>query len=382
MSEIIYPEVMKQTILWYLVVATLSFLVFSCSNQQKTSSVQPVKEESVASTEVDNVAMPEEEIVEEKQFTIEAVDLGLSVLWANANIGANSIYDVGEYYAWGESSPKSSYMLDNYFDYYIEVKDGGYVYRGYKIFTKNGQSLIGTEYDTANNIMGSGWRMPTSDEYNELKKFCSTRIDCLRDRNGNPLKDGRGNFELEYVQLKAPNGNTIIFPYGGYKRADSHDSKDCFFYWTANINNRGSDNIEPMAARLQDYTRGTIMEVPMNRGFGMNIRAVKDREASSAMIADGEYSMEGRVGTLQIRDFVLVINGSNVTGKYLNSDPNICVYFDLEGTKDEHNNIKLKETWNGRDMGHMEGVFDGISFRGKDYDVEGIGRPFKVLVKK
>ena len=100
------------------------------------------------------------------------------------------------------------------------------------------------------------------------------------------------------------------------------------------------------------------------------------------MIADGEYSFEGRIGTLQIRDFVLVINGSNVTGKYLNSDPNICVYFDLEGTKDEHNNIKLKETWNGRDMGHMEGVFDGISFRGKDYDVEGIGRPFKVLVKK
>lgn len=36
-------------------------------------------------------------------YAQEAVDLGLSVKWANMNIGASNIYDVGEYFAWGET---------------------------------------------------------------------------------------------------------------------------------------------------------------------------------------------------------------------------------------------------------------------------------------
>ena len=36
-------------------------------------------------------------------YAQEAVDLGLSVKWATMNIGASNIYDVGEYFAWGEA---------------------------------------------------------------------------------------------------------------------------------------------------------------------------------------------------------------------------------------------------------------------------------------
>ena len=38
-----------------------------------------------------------------KQFQLEAVDLGLSVKWANINIGATKVADPGNYYRWGES---------------------------------------------------------------------------------------------------------------------------------------------------------------------------------------------------------------------------------------------------------------------------------------
>ena len=34
---------------------------------------------------------------------IEAVDLGLSVLWATCNVGASSPEDYGDYFAWGEA---------------------------------------------------------------------------------------------------------------------------------------------------------------------------------------------------------------------------------------------------------------------------------------
>lgn len=45
------------------------------------------------------------------------IDLGLSVLWAVCNIGAESPEDFGDYFAWGEISPKrgySTYNLETY----------------------------------------------------------------------------------------------------------------------------------------------------------------------------------------------------------------------------------------------------------------------------
>lgn len=45
----------------------------------------------------------------------EAVDLGLSVKWADRNVGASSPRDVGDFYAWGELETKSSFTEDNYF---------------------------------------------------------------------------------------------------------------------------------------------------------------------------------------------------------------------------------------------------------------------------
>ena len=44
----------------------------------------------------------------------EYVDLGLSVLWATCNVGANNPWEYGELIAWGETEPKESYGLDNY----------------------------------------------------------------------------------------------------------------------------------------------------------------------------------------------------------------------------------------------------------------------------
>ena len=44
----------------------------------------------------------------------EYVDLGLSVKWARVNIGASSIGDYGDYYAWGEIETKETYTSDNY----------------------------------------------------------------------------------------------------------------------------------------------------------------------------------------------------------------------------------------------------------------------------
>ena len=43
-----------------------------------------------------------------------AVDLGLSVKWATCNLGASSPEQSGNFYAWGETTPKTKFTWDNY----------------------------------------------------------------------------------------------------------------------------------------------------------------------------------------------------------------------------------------------------------------------------
>ena len=49
---------------------------------------------------------------------VEAVDLGLSVKWANCNIGASTPEAAGAYYAWGETEEKEEYTPLTY-KYYL-----------------------------------------------------------------------------------------------------------------------------------------------------------------------------------------------------------------------------------------------------------------------
>lgn len=266
---------MKNRVCLCIFAILMGFVVSSCSNQSKSASAENEDNNVQEEGTIDVPNSEDEEFeadVPEEGFKIEAIDLGLSVLWANANIGANSIYETGDYYAWGESSTKSSYTLDNYFDYYIEVKEGGYVYRGFKVFNKMGQSLVGTEYDTAHNLLGGKWRMPTSDEYNELIRNCKITKTFLKNEKGNPLRDENGNIPINYnyVEVVGPNGNKIVFPYGGEKEADDYIEREGY-YWTANMFRRGSDFENAMAASLGNYLRGPMALVKRNRGLGFNI---------------------------------------------------------------------------------------------------------------
>ena len=45
---------------------------------------------------------------------VEAVDLGLSVKWANVNVGATKDSGFGSYFAWGEIKPKKYYSWGTY----------------------------------------------------------------------------------------------------------------------------------------------------------------------------------------------------------------------------------------------------------------------------
>ena len=52
--------------------------------------------------------------LQDKENVHEYVDLGLSVNWATCNVGADKPEDYGDYFAWGETEPKSEYTWENY----------------------------------------------------------------------------------------------------------------------------------------------------------------------------------------------------------------------------------------------------------------------------
>ena len=133
-----------------------------------------------------------------------AVDLGLSVKWAPCNVGANSPEGYGDYFAWGEISPKENYTSDNCLTYCVQMTD----------ISGNPQ------YDAATANWGGAWRMPTEAEQDELRNNCTWEWTTLNGVNGR--------------RVTGPNGNSIFLPAAGYRYgASSFDVGSLGYYWSS-----------------------------------------------------------------------------------------------------------------------------------------------------
>ena len=114
------------------------------------------------------------------------VDLGLSVKWATCNIGASSPSDYGNYYAWGETTTKATYLTNNSSTYEKKISE---------IKGDN-------RYDAARANWGNNWRLPTMQEFQELNSRCSWTWTTLEGRQG--------------YKITGPNGNSIFLPAAGF----------------------------------------------------------------------------------------------------------------------------------------------------------------------
>ena len=107
------------------------------------------------------------------------LDLPSGTKWATCNVGANSPDEYGDYYAWGETTTKTTYNSSNY------------------TYTDNPTTLP-FDRDAATANWGSGWRMPTQAELQELLDNCTTTWTTQNGVNGR--------------LFIGPNGNSIFLP--------------------------------------------------------------------------------------------------------------------------------------------------------------------------
>ena len=142
--------------------------------------------------------IPVEEQIEKacgNPYHVHAVDLGLSVHWACCNVGAESPEEYGDYFAWGETVPKYSYNSENHFAYNLyseELESRGII---------DGHGNLTAAYDVATVNWGGNWRMPTSDEMEELTDKCTWEWTSMNGING--------------YKVTGPNGNSIFLPAAG-----------------------------------------------------------------------------------------------------------------------------------------------------------------------
>ncbi len=196
----------------------------------------------------------------------EYVDLGLpsGTLWATMNIGATSPEDYGDYFAWGETAPKSVYDWSTYKwcegSYNTLTKYCTSSYSGYNGFT-DGKTELDPEDDAATANWGSEWRMPSLDQMQELYNNCTREWTT---RNG---VNGR-------LFTSEINGASLFLPAAGFRDGGSLYSSGSYgHYWSRTLSTSDS-----MSARYLHFGSGGVSvydNYGYDRHYGRSVRAVR-----------------------------------------------------------------------------------------------------------
>ena len=159
------------------------------------------------------------------------VDLGLAsgVLWAKYNIGTTEPTQLGNYYAWGETSTKKEYYSSNY--KHFKVK---YNIEVLKYNEKDGKTVLELNDDAARVNLGVGYRIPTKEDWEELLDDCkweavTTTLSEIIDPSQKKV--------IARWKVTGPNGNSIVLPMTGGFKADGWGVQPDYdiYYTTANL---------------------------------------------------------------------------------------------------------------------------------------------------
>lgn len=187
------------------------------------------------------------------------VDLGLpsGIKWATCNVGARFPEDYGSYYAWGQMSYSITYA---------------FCYNSYS-YTEDPPIL--PYYADIATIFGDGWRMPTKENFEELKNHCVWTWTSVNRIYG--------------YKVTGRNGNSIFLPASGYryreqyehynvsvvykkkkvvrKISDLKEGNSCGYYWSSSLNT-------PEQAYIFSFDEKKYDTYVADRYVGLTVRPV------------------------------------------------------------------------------------------------------------
>ena len=194
----------------------------------------------------------------------QAVDLGLpsGIKWASCNVGAIKPEEFGGLFSWGETETKSVYdwsaykwgngnwdAFDNLTKYNTDYSCGAVDYI----------TMLLSEDDAAQANWDGNWRMPTDDDWTELRENCTwTWTD---------------NYEGTGVAgdiVEGSNGTSIFLPAAGHGEDAEHlDAGVGGGYWSSNL-----DADSPDYAWMVQFESGGAYRTTGPRQYGYSVRPV------------------------------------------------------------------------------------------------------------
>ncbi len=199
----------------------------------------------------------------------DAIDLGLSVKWAPWNIGASKPSDYGEYFMWGEITPKKE--ADGNCRYYgWNTYSLGYFADMRAVMLKyndaDGKTTLEPSDDAAAINWGGKWRMPTQAELAEL----SSEDNCEWAWIDNYNESGHSGYVIKSKQA-GYEGVFLFLPAAGYWcYSDLYDEGASGFYWSQKLFPCSPN----YANNLSFNSGGRSVAHSLNRCFGFSVRAV------------------------------------------------------------------------------------------------------------
>ena len=197
-------------------------------------------------------------------FIHEYVDLGLpsGTLWATCNVGATTPEGYGDYYAWGEITPKDYYGWETYkYSIYWHgqhewltkyCNNTDYGYDGFVDQLR----FLEAEDDVATIRWGAGWSIPSKEQWNELYRNTSNELTNLNGVNG--------------MLFTASNGNSVFLPAAGVYQYDELCAVD-------GVGSYGSNQLvynEPRYNNVFGSDQYGLSHGVSPRSFGNTIRPV------------------------------------------------------------------------------------------------------------
>lgn len=190
---------------------------------------------------------------------LKAVDLGLSVSWANKNLGAEHVADFGGYYPITNDSAWDNEVL---FDEEMHCRiNPSWVDRG----------IVNLDYDIAHINLGGDWRLPTCEEMEELISQCKWSWGKIKIRDG---------VYAEGVYVEGPNGNKLFLPAAGTENSRYGDTPfgtyRCSYVWdggAAYIVTFTKPEKSPFSQKNPEYVNFGSLSADLH----FSVRAVKSK---------------------------------------------------------------------------------------------------------
>jgi len=197
------------------------------------------------------------------------VDLGLSVRWATMNVGASSPTDYGDYYAWGETTTKTSYDWSTY-KYCNGSSTTLTKYNNSTSYgTVDNKTTLEPDDDVAHVKWGGNWRMPTETEQSELYNTANCNWQWYEEGNsefsgvaGWKVTSKKAGFTDKYIFLTA----------AGYRSGTSLINTGSYgYYWSSSLY-----TIYPYTARVLGFSYSGHYTNGIRRDDGHSVRPVTE----------------------------------------------------------------------------------------------------------